>query len=423
MNTPDSIFKAKALQWADGFAVCCVLDNNQYNSNANHTYDLLIAAGVKRDIQAACGHAFDALKSFYDETPDWMFGLLSYDLKNETEDLQSLHVDNLNFPDLYFFVPQYLIAVKNGEIEVLLGDAAILDEIQAVVLKPATPPGPINLRARMSKETYLQQVRALQQHIRHGDCYEVTFCQEYYAERVAIDPLSTYQRLNHISPAPFSSYFKIKDQYILSASPERFLCKQNRQLISQPIKGTTRRSADPEIDEELRRLLSLNLKEQTENVMIVDLVRNDLTRSASRGSVKVTELFGIYSFPQVHQMISTVQCELDPNIHFIDALKHTFPMGSMTGAPKIRAMQLIEDYEHSKRGAFSGSVGYLNPSGDFDFNVLIRTLLYEARQGYLSFQVGGAITYGAEAESEFDECQLKASAIVQTLKGLPKQPF
>jgi len=423
MNLPDPIFKAKALQWADGFEVCCILDNNQYENNGYRAYDLLIAAGVKSAVQRPCGQAFQALKAFYDAEQNWMFGLLSYDLKNETESLMSNNVEGLHFPDLYFFVPLHLIAIKDGQVEVLLGDPAILHDIEAIVLKPEVPQGHISMTARMDKDTYLQQVQNLQHHIQKGDCYEITLCQEYYAAPVRIDPLTTYQRLNHISPAPFSSYFKIKDQYIMSASPERFLCKRNQQLISQPIKGTTKRSADPVLDEQLRQQLKENPKEQTENVMIVDLVRNDLTKSALPGSVKVTELFGIYSFPQVHQMISTVQCELHPDIHFVDALKSTFPMGSMTGAPKIKAMQLIETYEKSKRGAFSGSVGYLSPTGDFDFNVLIRTLLYQATSGYLSFQVGGAITFGSDAESEYEECQLKASALLQTLKGLPKQPF
>ncbi|WP_432708474.1 anthranilate synthase component I family protein [Pedobacter sp.] len=423
MNINDPIIKAKALQWADGFDVCCILDNNQYEGNPYHAYDLLIAAGVKTDVQASCGNAFSTLKAFYEESPDWMFGLLSYELKNETEALQSNNPDELHFPDLYFFRPLYLIAFKDGVTEVLIGHPAVLEDITATVLSSEEPHNDIYIRPKMSKETYLRQVEMLQEHIQKGDCYEVTFCQEYRASSVKINPLATFKRLNDISPAPFASYFKIKDRYILSASPERFLCKRGQQLISQPIKGTTRRSTDPVIDEQLRQQLKNNLKEQTENVMIVDLVRNDLTKSARRGTVKVTELFGIYSFPQVHQMISTVQSELQTGVHFIDALKNTFPMGSMTGAPKIRAMQLIDKYEHSKRGAYSGSVGYITPMGNFDFNVLIRTLLYQASSGYLSFQVGGAITYGSDAESEYNECLLKASALLQTLKGLPKQPF
>ena len=150
--------------------------------------------------------------------------------------------------------------------------------------------------------------------------------------------------------------------------------------------------------------------------MIVDLVRNDLTKSAIKGSVKVEELFGIYGFPQVYQMISTISCELDPEIHFIDAIKHTFPMGSMTGAPKVKAMELIEAYEFNKRGAYSGAFGYFTPEAEFDFNVIIRSILYDAKKQYLSFQVGGAITFAADPNAEYEECMLKASAIIQALE-------
>lgn len=186
-------------------------------------------------------------------------------------------------------------------------------------------------------------------------------------------------------------------------------------MISQPIKGTARRSKEALADEQIKQALSENIKEQAENVMIVDLVRNDLTKSALKGSVKVEELFGIYSFPQVHQMISTISCELAPELNFITAIRNTFPMGSMTGAPKLRAMELIEKYELSKRGAYSGSLGYLSPNGEFDFNVIIRSILYQESNKHLSFQVGGAITYAANANDEYEECMLKASAIIQTL--------
>jgi para-aminobenzoate synthetase component I len=227
--------------------------------------------------------------------------------------------------------------------------------------------------------------------------------------------------LNAISPTPFSGFFKLKDRYILSATPERFLCKRGNKLISQPIKGTAKRSADLAEDLRIKAALKVNIKEQSENVMIVDLVRNDLTKSAVKGSVKVDELFGIYSFPQVHQMISTISCELDPTVDLIEAIRNTFPMGSMTGAPKIKAMELIDQYERSKRGVYSGSFGCISPTGDFDFNVIIRSILYNAEEQYLSFQVGGAITYAANAEEEYEECLLKASAIMQVLKAESKK--
>lgn len=418
---PDNLFKQQALAWADTFDVCAVLDSNSY-PDVYHQYDLLIAAGAGKELNAPCGQAFEALKAFYDKNRSWMFGLLSYDLKNETEALHSASPDPLGFPDLYFFVPKYLIAIKGTTVDILLGPADLLQRIEKTVLKPVAT-AEVRMESSLTKSNYIKRVKILQEHIIQGDCYEITFCQDFFAKNAKINPLSVFNALNRRSPSPFGGYFKIRNHYVLSASPERFLCKRGQQLISQPIKGTAKRSSDRTKDQQNRQALKESRKERAENVMIVDLVRNDLTKSAVPGTVKVAELFGIYSFPQVHQMISTVTCELNPDIHFIDAIKNTFPMGSMTGAPKIKAMQLIEELENSKRGAFSGSMGYISPDGNFDFNVMIRSLLYEASTAYLSFKVGSAITYQSNAESEYEECLLKASAMLETLKGLNEQPL
>ena len=407
-------FKQKALAWAAAFEVCCVLDSNSYNDPYG-SFDLIVAAGVKKELNAHSAHKFDELKAFYEQHPDWMFGLLGYDLKNEIEQLSSENPDQLNFPDLFFFVPQYLIAIKNGIAEVLTGPLEILETIDNTAPFAAAVKGEITIQNRLSKALYIQTVEALQQHIIRGDIYEINFCQEFFAAHAAIDPAAVYHKLSQVSPTPFSGFFKIKDRYILSASPERFLCKRGNKLISQPIKGTAKRSADPAIDLQIKAALRADTKEQSENVMIVDLVRNDLTKSAISGTVKVEELFGIYGFPQVYQMISTISCKLDPQVHFIDAIKHAFPMGSMTGAPKVRAMELIEEYEFTKRGTYSGAMGYITPEADFDFNVIIRSLLYTAQTQYLSFQVGGAITFASNAANEYEECLLKASAMIQTL--------
>ncbi|WP_316822841.1 anthranilate synthase component I family protein [Pedobacter gandavensis] len=409
-----SLFKSKALHWANTFDICCCLDSNNY-TDPYGKFDFIIAAGATQVLSREIGGAFEALEAFYEQHKTWMFGLFSYDLKNEHEQLQSNHPDHQQFPALFFFMPKYLIAWKDGQPELILGDPKVLQEIANFeVPLPKVYPD-VNIQASMDKRAYLEKINQLHQHINRGDIYEITYCQEFFAEHAEIDPLHVFEQLNALSPTPFAGYFKIKDQYILSASPERFLCKRGNKLISQPIKGTAKRSKDPLADEQIKQALSENIKEQAENVMIVDLVRNDLTKSASKGSVKVEELFGIYSFPQVHQMISTISCELDPELHFIGAIKNTFPMGSMTGAPKISAMELIEKYELSKRGAYSGSFGYISPDGEFDFNVIIRSILYQESKQYLSFQVGGAITYAANANDEYEECMLKASAIIQTL--------
>jgi len=408
-------FKEKALQWANAFDVCCCYDSNSYPDSYGE-FDFLLAVGIKESINLKYGAAFDSLKEFYGVQKNWMFGLLSYDLKNEVEQLDSGNSDSLNFPDLFFFVPKYLIAVVKGEIKVILGDQTLLNQIEEYTSDDQETHSGIEIQSRLSKELYIKTVEELQEHIIRGDIYEVNFCQEFFAEHAHIDPLNIYTKLKKVSPTPFSGFFKIKDQYILSASPERFLCKRGNKLISQPIKGTARRSSNIKEDELIKLNLQNDAKEQTENVMIVDLVRNDLTKSAVKGTVVVEELFGIYGFAQVYQMISTVTCQLDPRIHFIDAIKNAFPMGSMTGAPKIKAMELIEAYEFSRRGAYSGTFGYITPEGNFDFNVIIRSILYQSSSKYLSFQVGGAITYASNATAEYEECMLKASAIMQTLE-------
>ncbi|WP_231464996.1 anthranilate synthase component I family protein [Pedobacter sp. Leaf132] len=407
-------FKQKALHWANQFDVCCLLDSNQYKDQYS-AYEFIIAAGVHDELKTSAGTAFNKLKTFYENHKTWLLGFLSYDLKNELEDLQSANSDKLGFPDLYFFVPRFLIAFKNGIAEVLLGDDSIIDEINCYTVKKPTTLTNLKINQKLSKAQYINKVNGLKNHILRGDIYEVNFCQEFFAEHAIINPAETFETLNKLSPTPFAGYFKIYNKYILSATPERFLCKRGPTLVSQPIKGTAKRSIDFEEDEQIKKTLQNDIKEQAENVMIVDLVRHDLTKSALKGSVKVDELFGIYTFPQVHQMISTISCKLNPEMHFVDAIKNAFPMGSMTGAPKVKAMKLIEEFEVSKRGVYSGSFGCITPNGDFDFNVVIRSILYNQENKYLSFQVGGAITFQSEAEKEYDECLLKASAILKVL--------
>jgi len=416
MNIRDiNSFKEKALAWANTFDICCCFDSNDYPDRYGN-FDLIIAAGANDQLERSAGQAFDDLKSFYDEHRNWMFGLMSYDLKNETEQLESANTDDLCFPDLFFFVPTHLLLVKDGKAELVLGDHTVLDQIADMEISHG-PSEPVTIAAKIDRLSYIKIIEDLQQHIRRGDIYEINFCQEFFARNASVDPLFILERLNQISPTPFSGFFKIRERYILSASPERFLCKRGSKLISQPIKGTAKRGSDSEEDMMVKTRFRQNAKERAENVMIVDLVRNDLTKSAIKGSVQVEELFGVYPFPQVYQMISTVTCTISPDVHLIDAIKNAFPMGSMTGAPKKRSMELIERYECSKRGAYSGAMGYIDPQGDFDFNVLIRSIFYREDTRHLSFQVGGAITYAANAAEEYEECMLKASAMIKALKN------
>jgi para-aminobenzoate synthetase component 1 len=273
----------------------------------------------------------------------------------------------------------------------------------------------IAIQQRISKESYIAKIGKMLEHIQRGDIYEANFCMEFYAEKALINPLEVYQKLNTISEAPFSVYLKNENQFLLSASPERYLKKVDSKVISQPIKGTSKRFSESDLDDKSKNDLESNEKERSENIMIVDLVRNDLSRTASKGSVEVEELCGIYSFQQVHQMISTITSQVENTISPVEIVRTTFPMGSMTGAPKISAMNIIENLEETKRGLYSGAVGYFTPNGDFDFNVVIRSILYNSQNQYVSYSVGSAITSLSEPEKEYEECLLKAKAMFAVL--------
>nr|WP_262918316.1 anthranilate synthase component I family protein [Mucilaginibacter straminoryzae] len=405
------------MQWAASFDVCCCLDSNGFNDQYS-AFDFLIAAGVKAEAVAQAGDAFEALADFRKIHNGWITGFFGYDLKNETEALTSDNEDHLEFPDLYFFEPKHLIKIKGDTVSIESPAAEqIFAAIEQSTLHAPSIPAPLDIKSRFSKQDYIASVNRIKEHITRGDIYVTNFCQEFYAEDVSIDALGTYNRLNEISPNPFASFFKYHHQYILCASPERFLAKRGDKLISQPIKGTARREHDQEKDAQIKQQLRDSIKEQQENVMIVDLVRNDLTKSAVAGTVKVDELFGLYTFRQVHQMISTVSCILNLEVSPVEAIKNTFPMGSMTGAPKVSAMQLMENFERSKRGVYSGAIGYFDDKDHFDFNVVIRSIIYNAQNKYLSFQAGSAITFDADAGLEYEECLLKLKAILQVLNA------
>ena len=407
-------YKKNALAWANTFDTACYLDSNNFEDRYGK-FDTLIAVGVKDEITSANGDAFKELEDFRRETQGFITGFLGYDLKNEVEQLSSKNNDGVNFPDLFFFSPKTLIIIK-GNIVSIEGEEPPkilqIQEVEAADLKTAIA---VNLQSRFTKSEYIEKVNQIKEHIVRGDIYVTNFCQEFFAEAAGIDPLAIFHQLNSLSPNPFASFFKWKGNYILCASPERFLAKRGNKLISQPIKGTARRDKDQAIDQTIIEQLRNHPKELQENVMIVDLVRNDLTKSAKPGTVKTEELFGIHSFEQLHQMVSTVVCELDDSVSAVQSVKNTFPMGSMTGAPKISAMNLMEQYERSKRGVYSGAIGYFSPDDDFDFNVVIRTIFYNSTTKYLSFHVGSAITYHADAEKEYEECLLKAQAIFEVL--------
>ncbi len=409
------------LNWVKPFNIFCLLDNQQYHFD-EPAFECLLAVGCKNGLEANAGDAFGSLKNFCNrQKNDWIFGHLGYDLKNETESLLSGNADGIGFSDMYFFVPEIVIQL-NEKLVTISSDTdtdgifADIESSSSTINKKRTGPAPA-IQKRLTKEDYITIVKKIRQNILRGDCYELNFCQEFFAQPVILDPILIYDSLTSVSPNPFSALYRLDDKYCVCASPERYLKKAGTKILSQPIKGTAKRNLENKLEDEQNKQSLFNSdKERSENVMVVDLVRNDLSKVCKEGSVRVEELFGIYSFPHVHQMISTVSGELQEGIHWVDAVKATFPMGSMTGAPKKRVMELIEQYEHTKRGLFSGSIGYVNPKGDFDFNVVIRSIFYNAGTEYLSFQAGSAITFYSDAVKEYEECLLKAAAIQEVLR-------
>lgn len=361
--------------------------------------------------------------SGYIKDGDWKVGFYSYDYKNKIEKLVSENEDSIEFPDEFFFTPQLLFEIYQNKVCVSFDNQYFTENNTIEIIakldskRSKIKSKKISVFPKISKDLYIRHVNQLKNHIQKGDIYEINYCQEFYANSVEINPFDCYFKLNEKSPTPFSCFVKFTNKYLLCASPERFMRKTGNKIISQPIKGTIKRGATLLEDEQLKNQLQNDPKERSENIMIVDLVRNDLSKIAKRNSVKVDELCAIYTFPQVHQMISTISAELKKEVDFKQIIHALFPMGSMTGAPKIRAMELIEQYETSKRGLYSGTVGYIKPNGDFDFNVVIRSILYNVSSKNLSYFVGGAITSLSEPEKEYEECLLKAKAIQEVLEN------
>ncbi len=419
-SIPNAVeLKSQLLAWSQQFREVVFLDSNEYHQNYS-SYDCVLAVDAFTSLKTDYHNAFEDLHQYQSQTKDWLFGYLSYDLKNDIEDLKSTNFDGLDFPDLYFFQPKKLFLIKDNQVQVCylnMCDDEIEDDFEEILsLTSSFHPSVSNsINQRISKENYLTKVTKMLEHIHRGDIYEANFCMEFYTENAQIEPLDVYQKLNAISEPPFATFFKNDMQYLISASPERYLKKQETKVISQPIKGTSKRFEDLEMDEISKKNLSENPKERSENIMIVDLVRNDLSKTATNDSVKVEELCGIYTFKQVHQMISTIVSNVEHTTSPVEIIKTTFPMGSMTGAPKISAMNIIENLEETKRGLYSGAIGYFAPNGDFDFNVVIRSILYNAKNQYLSFSVGSAITSLSEPEKEYEECLLKAKAMFEVL--------
>jgi para-aminobenzoate synthetase component 1 len=408
-------FRARALQWAAQFPHCAYYEHNELQQSAPGTFSRLLAVApasvgaptALADLPAYLGSATA------EQRPTC--GFVTYEVKNELEALSSQNPSGLGWPGLHFFRPETWLRWQSDTLEIHGQASDVLAAIMATEIPAAAPASVPPLRARMARADYLRAVEAVREDILNGEVYELNLCQEFYAENVVLDPVAAFWRLNEVSPAPYAGFLRYHGHYLLCASPECFLTQQQGVISSQPIKGTRRRGPTAAEDEAQRLALLHDEKERAENLMIVDLVRNDLARVARPGTVRVPELFGTYGFRHVWQLISTVAAELRPDVDFADILRATFPMGSMTGAPKIRAMQLIEHYEANRRGLYSGSFGYVLPDGSFSLNVVIRSLQYRADTGYLSLQVGSAITYDSVPTQEYQECLLKAQGVLEAL--------
>lgn len=377
-------------------------------------FSTLVGIGIEHEIIGASLEDLTKLRKWLSEKDDMILGYFSYDLKNLLENLESKNSDRIEFPLFHFFVPKVVCLVDGKEVECYY-HGEIDDQVDLQDLVKSRKIG--DTKNQQLKEEYVLQVKELQKRIQLGDIYEVNYCVEHSFEKTTVEPYRLYEELQMASPAPFSCFVADNGKYLMSSSPERFMQKSGSRIISQPMKGTNRKTVNNELQ---KANLRNDSKEFAENVMITDLVRNDLSRSAKKGSVKVDELCGIYEFEHVNQMISTVSAELRDDVHPLDAILNAFPMGSMTGAPKIRAMELIEEFEDFSRGLYSGAVGYFTPELDFDFNVVIRSILYNEEKKVVTFPTGSAITINSDPEKEYDECMLKAEAMRKVLMNHAK---
>ncbi|NLR93154.1 anthranilate synthase component I family protein [Flammeovirga agarivorans] len=413
-----SSFRLKAWYWGRKEEYCTYLFDHNI-SYPEGGFKHLLAVGAKNICPIEEGHSFESVERFQREHKEWMFGHWGYDLKNEVELLCSDHPDGIEMPNAFFYIPKTLFVFGEKDVEIITeGDEeAIFFEVLNTEVPEMSDGWRGKVLPKISKKVYVDTVERIQEHILEGDVYEVNICMEFLAREAKIDPFDLYLRLSALSPAPFSAFHRVNDKYVVSSSPERFMKKEGKRIVSQPIKGTIRRGTSQEEDEQLKLDLRNSEKEVAENMMIVDLVRNDLARTCKAGTIKVPEIFGVYSFKTVHQMISTIEGEIKDFLPFTEVIKKAFPMGSMTGAPKVMAMALIETYERTKRGLYSGSIGYITPEGDFDFNVVIRSAFYNAAAEYISFQIGSAITIDSEAEAEHEECILKAKGMLAALNA------
>lgn len=347
-------------------------------------------------------------------------GHLTYGYKDQLEPLESRFEDGFSWPASQWFVPRWVVEWEGEEAWLHAHEAdaeAGLALVERMRLggSAADQAQDLQWRTTLNREEYLQHARALMAHIQRGDLYEVNYCIAHEVECTGFDPFISFNRLLSTTDAPFAGFLRLQNRFALCASPERFLSFDGNRMRGEPMKGTRPRGLDPAEDERLRMELEADPKERSENIMAVDVMRNDLSRVAMPGSVRVTSLCEVRSYPRVHQLVSVIEGERGAHFSAFDAVRAAFPMASMTGAPKIRAMQLIDAHESQARGLYSGTLGFFTPDGMADLNVAIRTALFDSATGRLSIPTGSALTAACDPEAEWEECQVKFRSVANAL--------
>ena len=359
--------------------------------------------GCKQTVEA---NPWEIVSQYYKKWGSWLFGYLGYDLKNHVEVLDSQNPDVVGAPDLFLMRPRVLLQIdqNHGAVNAIKGD--IPEHLTAP--KKAQGIEISGIQSTVTEDEYISMIRRAKHDIYEGQYYEIN-CSHQLQARFRGAPFELYRQMRRAGPVPFGAFMQFDDISICCSSPERFLSKRGDTVFSQPIKGTMQRDEEQWKDDELKQMLLDSSKNRAENLMIVDLVRNDLSRIAKQGSVQVSDLFEIQTFDTVHQMVSTIKAKTAV-CNPLEIIKACYPMGSMTGAPKVRVMQAIEELENYRRGIYSGAIGYLTPAGDFDFNVVIRTAII--KEHLLCYAVGGAITSDSDPQEEWQETWLKAKALL-----------
>ncbi len=399
--------KEKWLDIVSQYEVCLYLDSNRDTQDRYTRYECIATAGLqdKCEIFSDWQPAFNFVKQ---NKGKWIFFAFAYEAYNAP---LSLPYKPYTQPTAVLWTPKYWITLSKNE-EIQSNNLPFFEQKVSDLEKPVHC---IELQPVWTREDYFSRFNKVIHHIREGDVYELNLCQLFMANVPELNTLAVFKKIQNQTKMPYSAYWKYAPYTVMSTSPERMVALRKDTLIAQPMKGTQRKTS--ENDTKSKVLLQQSLKNRAENVMITDLMRNDLAKSCITGSIEVEHLFEVLDYGNVYQMISTIKGTILPEYHFLHAFYNVFPAGSMTGAPKKRSVQIIQELENSPRGWFSGSIGYISPFQEADSNVLIRSLCYNSDSQELLLHTGGAVVYHSDAVQEYEETLLKAERIRDILTG------